>query len=108
MGCARDIVERAGVPRFWFSNFPLGHSAGKPHDPQSQLETINGALSLLSTATQANTTAVSSQSWASSDDWERDFMSTENLTPERVQALQQAHEQTRSTKRAIQQKDDSI
>ena len=32
MGCAKDIVEHAGVPRFLFSDFPLGNSAGKPHD----------------------------------------------------------------------------
>ena len=33
MGCAKDIVEHAAVPRFLFSDFPLGNSAGKPHDP---------------------------------------------------------------------------
>ena len=32
MGCAKDIVEHAGVPRFLFSDFPLGNAAGKPHD----------------------------------------------------------------------------
>ena len=32
MGCAKDIVEHAAVPRFLFCDFPLGNSAGKPHD----------------------------------------------------------------------------
>ena len=32
MGCAKDIVEHAAVPRFLFSDFPLGNSAGRPHD----------------------------------------------------------------------------
>jgi hypothetical protein len=36
MGCAKDIVEHAAVPRFLFSDFPLGNSAGRPHDPESQ------------------------------------------------------------------------
>ena len=102
MGCARDIVERAAVPRFWFSNFPLGHSAGKPHDPQSQRDTVFGALSLFDSATVANTTIVSPQRWAKDDAWQSDFMSTEKLTPEQVESLKQAHEQTRSTKRDIQ------
>ena len=31
MGCARDIVEQAGVPRYLWSDFPLGNSAGKPN-----------------------------------------------------------------------------
>src|SRR4030095_9559329 len=30
MGCALDIVERCGVPRFLFRDFPLRHSAGRP------------------------------------------------------------------------------
>ncbi|MGC4074059.1 MAG: hypothetical protein QM760_16415 [Nibricoccus sp.] len=36
MGCAKDIVEHAAAPRFLFSDFPLGNSAGKPHDVASQ------------------------------------------------------------------------
>ncbi|MFX8743372.1 hypothetical protein ABTM45_19450, partial [Acinetobacter baumannii] len=39
MGCAKDIVEHAAVPRFLFSDFPLGNSAGKPHDEASQAVT---------------------------------------------------------------------
>ena len=29
MGCAKDIAEYAGVPRFLFSDFPLGNAAGR-------------------------------------------------------------------------------
>ena len=36
MGAAKDIVEHAAVARFLFSDFPLGNSAGKPHDVASQ------------------------------------------------------------------------
>ncbi|MGE5171551.1 MAG: hypothetical protein ACM3JC_14410, partial [Rudaea sp.] len=32
MGCAKDIVEYVGVPRFLFSDFPLGNGAGRPKD----------------------------------------------------------------------------
>ncbi|MGY3465392.1 cytochrome c1 [Bradyrhizobium sp. LM6.11] len=39
MGCAKDIIEHAAVPRFLFSDFPLGNSAGKPHDIASQAQT---------------------------------------------------------------------
>src|ERR1700682_937310 len=34
MGCAKDIVEHVGVPRFLFSDFPLGNAAGRPRDPR--------------------------------------------------------------------------
>ena len=28
MGCAKDIIEHVGVPRFYFSDFPLGTADG--------------------------------------------------------------------------------
>ena len=40
MGAAKDIVEHCGVPRFLFSDFPLGNSAGKPFDVESQAATL--------------------------------------------------------------------
>ena len=47
MGCAKDIVEYCGVPRFLFSDFPLGNAAGRPKDPQSQAFTLELALRVL-------------------------------------------------------------
>ena len=47
MGSAKDIVEHCGVPRFLFSDFPLGNSAGKPNDSESQAATLELALHLL-------------------------------------------------------------
>src|SRR5262245_8747132 len=47
MGCAKDIVEYVGVPRFLFSDFPLGNAAGRPHDRASQAFTLDLALSML-------------------------------------------------------------
>ena len=105
MGCARDIVESAGVPRFWWSDFPLGHSAGKPHDERSQRETLAGALALFDDANEPNTTAVSPQVWAEDDAWKADFMSTAHLSPEKIAALKADHEKTRATKRSIEAKD---
>ena len=49
MGCAKDIVEHVGVPRFLFSDFPLGNAAGRPHDADSQALTLELALTLLET-----------------------------------------------------------
>jgi hypothetical protein len=50
MGCARDITEYVGAPRFLLSDFPLGNSAGKPHDMASQDQTLALALDLLEQA----------------------------------------------------------
>jgi len=100
MGCARDIVESAGVPRFYWSDFPLGHSAGKPHDTDSQSATVRGALTLFDSATTANTTVASSQQWATTDEWKLDFMKVEELSAEQLARLKAQHEATRAVKHA--------
>ena len=98
MGAARDIVESTGAPRFWFSDFPLGHSAGKPFDETSQKETLRGALSLFDRAQEANTTLQSPQVWANSDDWKKDFMDVSALSEDTIAKLKQDHERTRALK----------
>jgi len=79
MGCARDIVERVGVPRFLFSDFPLGNSAGKPFDAESQRDTLAGALALFDTATEPRTTRVSPQIWSTDVHWKDDFLNIQAM-----------------------------
>jgi len=79
MGCARDIVEWVGVARFAFSDFPLGNSAGKPFDVESQHATLTQALELFDAARSPRTTAVSPQRWSNDDAWKADFMNVEAL-----------------------------
>ena len=98
MGCARDIVEHAGVPRFWWSDFPLGHSAGKPFDVVSQRDTLRGALRLFDTASQPGMTEVSPQRWANENRWQADFMDVSKLTDADIEKLKQAHEGVRAMK----------
>jgi D-proline reductase (dithiol) PrdB len=73
MGCAKDIVEHAAVPRFLFSDFPLGNSAGKPHDPASQAFTLELALRVLETAPGPQTTVQSPLRWSGDASWKRDY-----------------------------------
>ncbi len=80
LGCARDIVEHIGVPRYLFSDFPLGNAAGKPHDAQSQRGTLKLALRLLESATQARGTIQSPQSWSDSPDWKLDYCNVQRLS----------------------------
>jgi hypothetical protein len=82
MGCAKDIVEHCGVPRFLFSDFPLGHSAGRPHDPESQALTLELALRLLETAPAARTTVQSPLRWRDDASWKLDYNDLAKLTPE--------------------------
>jgi glycine/betaine/sarcosine/D-proline reductase family selenoprotein B len=84
MGCAKDIVEHAAVPRFLFSDFPLGNSAGKPHDKASQAQTLELALRLLESAVGPQTTLQSPQRWASDAVWKRDYNNVALLSAEEL------------------------
>ena len=84
MGCAKDIVEHVGVPRFLFSDFPLGNSAGRPHDRQSQAYTLDLALSVLEAAPAARTTVQSPLRWAADPAWKLDFSNLDRLSPEEL------------------------
>jgi D-proline reductase (dithiol) PrdB len=84
MGCAKDIVEHAAVPRFLFSDFPLGNSAGRPHDPASQALTFELAMRLLESAPGTRTTMQSPLRWSANASWKRDYNNVAMLGPEEL------------------------
>ena len=84
MGCAKDIVEHCGVPRFLFSDFPLGNAAGRPFDVESQALTLELALRVLETAPAARTTVQSPLRWRDDAAWKLDFSNLERMTPEQI------------------------
>jgi hypothetical protein len=86
MGCAKDIVEHVGVPRFVFSDFPLGNAAGRPHDVASQDETLALALALLEAAPAARTTVQSPLRWSDSAEWKLDYCNIARLSARRDRA----------------------
>ena len=84
MGCAKDIVEHCGVPRFLFSDFPLGNAAGRPFDVESQALTLELALRVLETAPAARTTVKSPLRWREDTSWKLDFSNLDRMTPEQI------------------------
>jgi len=84
MGCAKDIVEHVGVPRFVFSDFPLGNAAGRPHDVASQDATLALALALLEAAPAARTTVQSPLRWSDSAEWKLDYCNIARLSSDEI------------------------
>lgn len=84
MGSAKDIVEHCGVPRFVFSDFPLGNSAGKPNDPASQADTLALALQLLESAPGPRTTVQSPQRWSDEVAWKEEFQNVRFMSAEEI------------------------
>ena len=84
LGSAKDIVEHCGVPRFVFSDFPLGNSAGKPNDSGSQAATLELALRVLETAPTSRTTVQSPQRWSDALAWKIEFQNVEYMSAEEI------------------------
>jgi D-proline reductase (dithiol) PrdB len=83
-GCARDIVERCGVPRFVFSDFPLGNPTGRPYDIDMQREVLALGLDLLVKATAPGTTVTTPYEWSADHSWKDKIFTKEQpfLDPE--------------------------
>jgi len=84
MGCAKDIVEHAAVPRFLFSDFPLGNSAGKPHEVETQDFTLELALRVLESAIAPQTTVQSPLRWNADGLWKLDYLNLEQIGAEEL------------------------
>ena len=100
MGCAKDIVEHCGVPRFLFSDFPLGNSAGRPFDVESQRRTLELALRTLETAPAARTTVQSPLRWNDDAAWKRDYLDLSKLSPEVIAERRKEFAEVKSIARA--------
>ena len=96
MGCAKDIVEHCGVPRFLFSDFPLGNAAGKPFDVDSQRFTLELALRVLETAPGPRTTVQSPLRWSDDPSWKRDFSNIDNMSPEELAKRRQRFDEDKA------------
>ena len=102
MGCARDIVEFVGVPRLLFNNFPLGNSAGLPHDPSSQVEIASLALDLLQTAAGTRTTVQSPFKWSGVENWQGDFANAAILTKEEIARRREEFDKGKADAKKVQ------
>jgi hypothetical protein len=77
LGSARDIVEHCGVPRFVFTDFPLGNPCGKPFDAAMQRAIVGSALDLLETAHLPRTTVQTPFVWSDDHSWRDNYMRVE-------------------------------
>lgn len=98
LGSARDVVEHCGVPRFLFTDFPLGNSIGRPYDVEMQRAVVWEALQVLETAVAPRTTVQSLQEWGD-DEWRDTFLAIREEDRETLRAAGEA-----GRKRRVQEK----
>ena len=93
IGAARDIVEECGVPRFLFSDFPLGNPCGRPGDVEMQRRIVGFALELLESAKLPRTTVQIPFVWSDDPSW-KDLYG--RVDPDHVEELRRAGEARRA------------
>jgi hypothetical protein len=74
MTSALDITRAVNPPRAAFLDYPLGHTAGKPHEPELQREILVQALDAFHSMTTPGSIRVLPFRWSQEDDWKRTAM----------------------------------
>lgn len=100
MGCAKDLVEYVGVPRFLFSDFPLGNAAGRPHDKASQHATLNLAMQVLDSAVVPNTTVQNPLRWSEDPSWKLDISNVDQMSAEEIARRRAEFDETKRIAKA--------
>ena len=90
VGSARDIVEECGVPRFLFSDFPLGNPCGKPNDSMMQRDMVGYAFDLLETARMPRTTVQAPFVWDEDASWKGRYARVDAQAAERLRKAGEA------------------
>lgn len=91
MSSAWSITRSVNPPRAAFVDFPLGHTTGRPHEPELTLDILSSALASAQAMTEPGTIVGLPHRWPV-DDWRDDPMgargaggdSRTERTPERV------------------------
>lgn len=74
LGSALDVAEHCGVPRFLFTDFPLGNPCGKPFDTSMQEAIVVQGLDLLEHAERPRTTERTPFQWSDDQSWRARYM----------------------------------
>ena len=98
-GSARDIVEQAAVPRFLFTDFPLGNPMGRPYDVAMQQTITAMALDILETAAFSRTTVQTPFIWGD-DAWRAGYMRVDDSNRELLRHAGEIRRQRQARRKA--------
>ena len=70
MSSALDITRSVHPPRAAFLDYPLGHTTGKPHQPELQREILLQALDGFSSLTTPGAVKMLSFQWSEDQTWQ--------------------------------------
>jgi hypothetical protein len=70
MSSALDITRAVNPPRAAFLDFPLGHTTGKPREPELQREILAEALEGFRTLESPGSIRILPFQWSDDDSWQ--------------------------------------
>lgn len=71
MASALDVIGAVNPPRTAFLDFPLGHTTGKPHEPELQRDILVKALAAFKLMEVPGSVARLDFRWSETDDWKK-------------------------------------
>tara|TARA_B100000676_G_scaffold313014_1_gene390694 strand:- start:3272 stop:3589 length:318 start_codon:yes stop_codon:yes gene_type:complete len=74
MGSALDIMQAGNPPRGVFTDYPLGHSTGMPHDPSDQYTMTRAGLEAFETIKEPGTILKLDRTWTINANWKADTL----------------------------------
>jgi hypothetical protein len=78
---AWSITQRVSPPRAVYTDFPLGHTAGKPHDRELQRGIMRAALAALAEIDEPGTIRALPYRWTEDDSWKDRVMRPRAAAP---------------------------
>ena len=95
LGSALDIVTHCGVPRFVFTDFPLGNPCGRPYDPAMQRAVVSTGIDLLETASEPGTIVRTPYRWSTDEAWRDRYMEIRQEDLAKLAAMGEARRSNR-------------
>ncbi len=83
MTSALSITRSVRPPRAVFLDYPLGHSAGKPGDPELQRRIVRAALAAVNELQRPGAVKMLPHHWSCDDAWKREAMASGDTRTER-------------------------
>ncbi len=95
MTSALDITRAVNPPRAAFLDYPLGHTAGKPHDAALQLRVMREALEAFESMTVPGSVKVLPFVWSVDESWKLQAFTGDDTRTERLDTPQYQTEEDR-------------
>jgi len=103
IGSARDIIDEVGVPRFAFTDLPLGNPIGPAGDSIQQRRILSEALQFAEAALLPRSSVVLTVDWRGDPNWRQTYMDIDD--PESLLRLGEERRAAQAERKGSSQSD---